>query len=218
MNIVKDLMVPVGVCGAVHQDMTVAQAIQTLSETRGNQNIPTGAFKHRVLLVLDDDHHVVGKLSHSEMVMNMDPIYRSLEDSQDIAHTSTAGLSQSLLKSLLRWDSLWNESFEHRRQMLLNLKVKNCMSIAMIDECVLETDLLEVAIHKLAIYRHQSLLVVGVDGVVWNSKVGRCFRAISSRCRGFEYLTRDASFSSMEIDYYFSDNWTRWTPAFDGRI
>ena len=180
MDIVKDLMVPVGHCGTVHQDMTVRKAIWILKETRDKQPAAKAAFKYRVLLVLDDDNRVVGKLGHSEIVMNMDPIYRSLEDSEQIAHTSTAGLSQALLKSLLRWDSLWNESFEQRCQRVLNLKVKNCMCIAITDECVLETDSLEVAIHKLAIYRQQSLLVVGVDGVMGILRLTDVFEQIAT--------------------------------------
>ena len=179
MNIVKDLLVPVGECGTVHQDMMVRQAIRTLRDARDKQGASGVAFKYRVLLVLDDDNRVVGKLGHSEIVMNMDPIYRSLEDSGEIAHTSTAGLSQTLLKSLLRWDSLWNETFEQRCQRVLNLKVRSCMSIAITDECVLETDSLEVAIHKLAIYRQQSLLVIGVDGVMGILRLADIFEQIA---------------------------------------
>ena len=179
MNIVKDLMVPVAVCATVHQDTTVRQAIRTLKQASDKKPASMGAFKYRVLLVLDDDHRVVGKLGHSEIVLNMDPIYRSLEDSEEIAHTSTAGLSQALLKSLLRWDSLWKESFEQRCQRVLNLKVKSCMSIAISDECVLDTDSLEVAIHKLVIYRQRSLLVVGVDGVVGILRLTDVFEQIA---------------------------------------
>ena len=62
MNIVKDLMVSVGECGTVHQDTTVRQAIRTLKLARDKQPASWGAFKYRVLLVLDDDHRVVGKL------------------------------------------------------------------------------------------------------------------------------------------------------------
>ena len=179
MNIVKDLMVPVGHCGTVHQDMTVRQAIRTLKEAQDKQRASRGAFRYRVLLVLDDDNRVVGKLGHFEIVMNMDPIYRSLEYSGEIVHTSTAGLSQTLLKSLLRWDSLSNESFEQRCPRVLNLKVKSCMCIAMTDECVLETDSLEVAIHKLTIYRQQSLLVMGLGGIAGILRLTDIFEQIA---------------------------------------
>ena len=128
---------------------------------------------------MDDDNRVVGKLGHFEIVMNMDPIYRSLEYSGEIAHTSTAGLSQTLLKSLLRWDSLSNESFEQRCQRVLNLKVKSCMCIAMTDECVLETDSLEVAIYKLTIYRQQSLLVIGLGGIAGILRLTDIFEQIA---------------------------------------
>ena len=179
MKIVKDLMVPVDDCGTVHQEETVSEAIQTLQKTRDKQQTHAGAFKYRVLLVLDDDHRVVGKLGHTDIVMHLDPRYQSDESSQTIAHTSTAGLSPALLKSLVQWDSLWNESFEQRCRKVRELKVKDCMCAATNEECVLENELLEVAMHKLAAGRHQSLLVTRNDGVVGILRLTDVFEQIA---------------------------------------
>ena len=132
--------------------------------------------------MLDDDRRVVDKLGHTDIVLNLDPRYQNHENSETIAHTSTAGLSPALLRSLVQWDSLWNESFEQRCQKVLNLKVKDCMCTSANDERVLESDLLEVAIHKLATGRHQSLLVTGADGVVGILRLTDVFEQIA---RGF---------------------------------
>ena len=179
MKIVKDLMVAVDDCGTVHQEETVCEAIQTLKKTRDKQQTQAVAFKYRVLLVLDDDHRVVGKLDHTDIVMHLDPRYQSDESSQTIAHTSTAGLSPALLKSLVQWDCLWNESFEQRCRKVLQLKVKDCMCAATDEECVLENELLEVAMHKLATGRHRSLLVTSDDGVVGILRLTDVFEQIA---------------------------------------
>ena len=179
MKIVKDLMVPVDDCGTVHQDKTIGEAIQTLKQTRDRQRVPEAAFKYRVLLVLDDDHRIVGKLGHTDIVLKIDPRYQGDERSHAIAHTSTAGLSPALLNSLVHWDSLWNESFEQRCRKVLKLSVKECMCAATCEDFVMETDLLEAAMHKLATGRHHSLLVTRDDGVVGILRLTDVFEQIA---------------------------------------
>jgi CBS domain containing-hemolysin-like protein len=53
------------------------------------------------------------------------------------------------------------------------------MCAASNDECVLENELLEVAMHKLATGRHQSLLVTRDDGVVGILRLTDVFEQIA---------------------------------------
>ena len=170
MEIVKDLMVPREDCATVGQEMTIGQAILVLKKAQDNQpasgtcsRLPCAGY--RALLVLDDESRAVGKLGLTDIVLHLDPHYLGHGSFQAIAHTATAGLSPALLTSLVQWDSLWSESFEDRSRKVLNLKVKECMCGATNAERVLESDLLQVAIHKFAVGYHQSLLVTGKDGV-----------------------------------------------------
>ena len=170
MELVKDLMVPLEDCATVGQEMTICQAILVLKKSRDKQTasgtssgLPGTGYQ--ALLVLDDESRVVGKLGQTDIVLNLDPNYLGRGGSRAIAHTATAGFSPALLTSLVQWDSLWNESFEDRLRRVLNLKVKECMCGATNEERVLESDPLQVAIHKLAVGYHQSLLVTGNDGV-----------------------------------------------------
>ena len=179
MEIVKDLMVPLEDCATVGQEMTICQAILALERSRDNQIAFGAASMYRALLVLDDESRVVGKLGQTDIVLNLDPRYQSHGSSQAIAHTATAGLSPALLKSLVQWDSLWNESFKDRCRKLLNLKVKDCMCGATSEECVLESDPVQVAIHKLTIGCHQSLLVAGNDRVVGILRLSDIFEQIA---------------------------------------
>lgn len=188
MKTVKDLMVPAVECGSVHQDLTVCEAILTFKSAQGEQVSNWGFFKGGALLVRSKDNRVVGKLGGSDIVMNMDPAYRTREDSQAIAHTSTVGLSPALLKSLIQDFAIWGESFEQRCQELLNLKVKDCMCLPGSNVSVLESDLLEVAIHKLATGRHQTLLVTGGNLVVGLLSLIDVFDQLARGCQEEEGL------------------------------
>ena len=83
---------------------------------------------------------------------------------------------------MLQSYSLWNESFEQRSQVVFNLRVKDCMCTPGFEVCVLEGDLLEVAIHKLATGRRQSLLVTGGDEVVGILRLADIFEQLSLGC------------------------------------
>ena len=159
MNFVRDLMVTAEKRGRIHQDATIGEAILMLE--RGHHGPPADgeSRNYGVLLVLNKDNSLVGKLSPTEIVRSMDPIYHNHQGHEAIAHTATAGLSPALLKSLTQDSPSRCESFEQICQNVLNLKVKDCMTPPHSNECVLESETLEEAIHKLAIGNHQSLVV-----------------------------------------------------------
>ena len=184
MEIVKDLMVPLEECATVGQEITIGQAILALKKSRDNQVASSTSSRflctgYPAMLVLDDESWVVGKLGQTDIVLNLDPNYQGHGGFQAIAHTATAGLSPALLKSLVQWDSVWNESFEHRCRKVLNLKVKDWMCGAASEERVLESDPLQVAIHKLAVGYHQSLLVTSHDEVTGILRLSDIFEQIA---------------------------------------
>ena len=182
MPIVRDLMVPVVECGTVDQEMTVCEAIKTLAETQFRQQSQKHVLKYPALLVTNKDNRVVGKLGRTDMVANMDPVHRRPDSSNAIAHTSTCGISPKLLKALVQHHCFWNQSFEQRRRHLLSLKVKDCMGTPHQDEYVLESDSMEVAIHKLVIGRYQTLLVREVDGIVGILRLADVFDRLILQC------------------------------------
>lgn len=166
MEIVKDLMVPVEECVTVNQEMTVREAIQILEKAQEKQRAKGGAYQYRALLVLNEENQVVGKLSHLDIVKNMEPKYRSQKGSEAIAHIYAAGFSPALLKSMMQRYSYWDESFERRCQEVLSVKVKDCMHPPGNDEYLQQSDSLELAVHQLVMGHHQSLSVTDGDCIV----------------------------------------------------
>jgi len=178
MNFVRDLMISAAKCGRIHQDATIGAAILMLENDHNGPFAGGEVLNQAALLVLDEDSLVVGKFSPAEIVRNMDPIYHSQQGAETIAHTAASGLTPALLKSLTQNSPLRCESFEHICQNVLNLKVKDCMVPPQSNECVLESDRLEEAIHKLAIGAHQSLLVTSKQRIVGILRLSDVFQQL----------------------------------------
>ena len=178
MKLVKDLMLPAKDCATVHQEVTVGEALQKFKAMEKSQSGARLSPECGALMVVDQEKRAIGKLGPTDIVMSLDPGYRSRGDSSAIAHTATAGLSPALLRSLLHRYSAWNESFETRCQSMLVLTVEECMCQPNSSECVIDSDLLEVAVHKLTMSHHQSLLVVGTQGIVGILSLSDVFREI----------------------------------------
>ena len=179
MNLVPDLMLTAAKCDRIHQDMSIREAILILERSHDVRRASGEALNYGAMLVLNNDNVVVGKLSPTEIVMNMDPIYHGQQGPEPIAHTAAAGLTPALLKSLTRNSPFRCESFEHICQNVLNLKVKDCMSPTKSNECVLESETLEEAIHKLAKGSNQSLLVTSGENIVGILRLSDVFQQLT---------------------------------------
>jgi len=186
MEIVKDLLLPVDKCSTVNYEMTVREAIQILERDQEIQRTKGEPCRYRALLVINEDNEVVGKLSHLDIVTNMEPKYRSQKGSEAIAHIFAAGLSPALLKSMMQRYSFWDESFEQRCQEVLNVKVKDCMHTPGKDEYVQQNDSLELAVHQLVMGHHQSLLVTEEDCIVGVLTLTDVFEGICRRSWDWE--------------------------------
>ena len=184
MNIVRDLMVTAAKCGRIHQDLTIREALPMLERGLAGPRAGEVVLSYGALLVLDKDNLVVGTLSPTEIVMNMDPVYHGLQGSESIAHTAAAGFTPSLLKSLTQDSPSRYEPFDQICQYVLNLKVKDCMRPPQSNECVLESETLEEAIHKLARGNHQSLLVTWGERIVGILRLIDVFQQLAQERRG----------------------------------
>lgn len=179
MDFVRDLMVSASRCGHIRQEVTIGAAIPMLESGYDGTSAGEEALNHTTLLVLNNDNSVVGKLSPTEIVRNMDRIYHSQQGDENIAHTAASGLTPALLKSLTQNSPLRCESFERICQYVFNLRVVDCMVPPQNNQCVLESDRLEVAIHKLAIGAHQSLLVTSEERIVGILKLSDVFKQLT---------------------------------------
>ena len=109
--------------------------------------------------------------------------YRTQRSPETIANIFAAGLSPSLLKSMMERYSYWTETFDQKCKQVLEVKIKDCMHSPKRDECVQQSAPLELALHQLVIGRHQSLLVVEGDSIVGTLTLADVFQRLRRLCQ-----------------------------------
>lgn len=151
---VKDLMIPIEDYATINEDATIAEAIQALENAdRRHGEKP---YRHQSLVVIDANRHVVGRLSQVDIMHAMEPRYSELGDARWIGRSV---LSREVLKTLREKFELWEQPLEELCRIVQQVKVHDFMQIPTEGEFVKETDTMNVAMHRIVMGRHHSLLV-----------------------------------------------------------
>jgi len=158
---VKDIMVPLEEYACVYQEATLYEAIRALEEAQ--QKFNRAQYKHRAVLVHDENNKIVGKLSQLDVLRGLEPKYSEIGD---FKHISRFGFSERFIKSMITDYGLWQKPMERVRQEAHRIKVKSIMYTPTAGEYVTEDTSLDEAIHQLVIGRHQSLLVTKNEQVI----------------------------------------------------
>ena len=151
-KIVKDLMVRLSEYATVSEDSTLYDAIIALEEIQ--EKFDQTRYRHRAILIYDENRHITGKVSQLDVLRALEPKYDDM--GKGISHY---GFSKNFLKSLREQFSLFDKPIEEICQKAALLKVKNIMYTPTEGQYVKENDSLDVAIHRLVMGHHQSLLV-----------------------------------------------------------
>jgi len=179
MQTVKDLMIPIEKYVTVPDDTTVGEAIRVLQKIRDLYEAEGREYKPRHLIVLDKKNRVVGRLSQMDVVISLEPKYRTEHGDEAITHTSASGLSPELIKDMIRWYSLWGETFEERCQKVVKMSVRDCMKSPRKDEYIKDHESLEAAVHQMVMGRQTSLLVVHDQQVIGILRLSDVFDRIA---------------------------------------
>ena len=151
---VKELMVPISDYATVHEDATMAEAIQAFENEK--KRYGDAPYRHQSLVVIDSNQHVVGRLSQVDMMHALEPGYNDIGESRWIGYSE---LSRKVLATLREQFQLWEQPLEVMCQAVCNAKVKDHMQAPTEGEIVSETDTLNIAAHRIGMGRHHSLLV-----------------------------------------------------------
>lgn len=151
---VKDLMIPLAEYATVSEDANLYAAVLALEEAQ--KKFRQDAYKHRAILVLAKDRHVVGKLSQLDVIKGLEAGYKKMGDFKGISHT---GFSTEFIKSMVDKYDLWQKPLEDICRRAPHIKVKDVMYTPTEGEYVSEEATLDQAIHQLVVGHHQSLLV-----------------------------------------------------------
>ena len=101
---VKDLMVPISDYATVDENANMPEAIKALeNETKRHGDSP---YRHQPLVVIDNNRHVVGRLSQVDMMRALEPGYSKLGEAPWIGRSV---LSKEVLRTLREQFQLWEQ-------------------------------------------------------------------------------------------------------------
>jgi len=160
---VKDLMVPLSEYATVTQDATLYEAVLALEEAQENFEDKHTRYRHRAILILDKDGHVVGKLSQLDVLRALEPKYQEMVQGEGLHRF---GFAKEFEKSILEEFHLFASPLGDICRKAGEKNVKEFMYTPGKSEYVSEDATLDVAIHQLIIGHHQSLLVTRSKKIV----------------------------------------------------
>ena len=154
--LVKDLMVPLSEYATISENATLYEAVLALEKAQELFEDKHTRYRHRAILVLDQNDTVIGKLSLFEVLMSLEPKYQNMSDEKGMQRY---GFSKNFMQSMLKEYNLISKPLEDLCCEVGQKNVTEYMIKPTEGEFVSEDSSLEHAIHQLVLGRLQSLLV-----------------------------------------------------------
>jgi len=155
---VKDLMVPLSDYATVSEDSTLYDAIIALEEAQ--KKFDQTRYRHRAILIYDENKRITGKVSQLDILRALEPKYDEIGNQRGISHY---GFSKRLIRTLREQFSLFDKPMEEICKKTARRMVKDIMQTPVEGEYVRENQSLDVAIHRMVMGHHLSLLVTKDD-------------------------------------------------------
>jgi CBS domain-containing protein len=159
--LVKDLMVPLSEYATVPEGSTLFEAVLALEKAQ--EEFDHTKYKHRAILILDGQNRVVGKLSHMDVLRALEPRIDEGNGIQELGHF---GFSEGFVSELRRQQRMKAGPLSDLCRKAVELRVEDFMlkadALAYIDD----ESTLDLAVHKLVLGNHLSLLVTREEGVI----------------------------------------------------
>lgn len=178
--LVKDVMVPLSEYATVSQDATLSEAVQELKKTQANYD--QSKYRHRAILIYDENNRIVGKVSFISILRGLEPKYDAMLSDKGPMHL---GFTRTFQRAMIEQLKLWGEPLDDLCAKSGNVKVKTFMAKPGPDEQIELDATLNEAIHYLVMGHHQSLMVMDGDDVVGLLRLADVFDLVAdavSKC------------------------------------
>jgi CBS domain containing-hemolysin-like protein len=166
-------MVPLSEYATVAQEATLYDAILALEQAQ--EEFDQSHYRHRAILVFDEQDRVIGKLGLFDILMALENKYNEIGD---LERHCGLGLSPTFVKSILQNYSFWSEPLEAICRNAAEQTVKDIMHRLTEREYIDESAPLDEAVHQLIMGHHQSLIVTRGEEIVGILKLSDIFREI----------------------------------------
>jgi CBS domain-containing protein len=150
---VKDVMVPVSEYATVSQEATLYDAVLALEKAQ--EKFDQNRYRHRAILVYDENGKITGKISQIAILRALEPKYEHFEIPR-----SRLLFAPKFMNSLFDQYDLWNKPLDDICKKAGQTRVKEFVENFGEGEIVEEETSLNEAIHILVVGQLQSLLVM----------------------------------------------------------
>jgi CBS domain containing-hemolysin-like protein len=160
MNLlVKDLMVPLSEYATVSKTATLSEAVLALEKSQ--QEFDQNRYRHRAVLIYDENNKIIGKVSQLDVLRSLEPKYDEMLTGG--TKSFQMGFTRNFQKKMLEQLRLWNDPLDHICKKAAEKRVDSFMIKPEEGEFI-EADVnLNEGIHQLVMGSHQSLLVTSPD-------------------------------------------------------
>lgn len=148
-------MVPVSDYAMVGESASLKEALVALENEQ--RSYKDGPYRHQSLVVVDDKQHVVGRVSQIDIMRALEPRYKNVGDHRNLG--GLAGLTSRMLVTMREEFQLWERPVESLPGVIAGLKVADVMQTPSEGEFVKESDTMNIAMHRIVMGQHHSLLV-----------------------------------------------------------
>jgi CBS domain-containing protein len=173
---VKDLMIPLAEYATVSKNATLQDAVLALEEAQ--KAFRKGPYKHRAILVYDENSHVVGKVSQLDILRALEPKYEQMMEKETKSSLARFGFGRQFQKTLLEQFRLWDKPLRDICKRAHEIYVKDFMYTPGEGEYVDENSGLDEAINQLVMGHHQSLIVTRGKEIVGILRLTDVFMAV----------------------------------------
>jgi Mg2+/Co2+ transporter CorC len=157
---VRDLMVPADRFPKISNRTSFYEALRALETAQ--QKYMAGEAKQRILLVEDDDHKIIGKLSPIDLLRGLETNY-----SRIVAEKTLTRFGFSYIWKTVQEDyNLWGNPFHDLCRKAVEVHVKDFLKGPSEEQSVEADDLMAKCFHLFVMNRHDSLFVFEGDQVV----------------------------------------------------
>jgi CBS domain-containing protein len=179
---VKELMVPLSEYATVSEGATLFEAVLALEKAQ--EEFDHTKYRHRGVLILNQNGQVVGKLGQLDVLQALEP---RDENDDEISSLAQFGFSSSLVRKLRKDRRLLGAPLKNLCSKATRLKVEDCMQAVTEGEHVSQDDSLDIAIHQLVTGNHPSLLVTNKNQIVGILRLSDVFAAVFHAMKECEF-------------------------------
>jgi CBS domain-containing protein len=172
---VREMMVPLEEYAAVSETATMFDAVVALEKAQ--REFDQSRYRHRAILVLDDQKNVVGKVSQLDLLKALEP---NLDKTLDTGTLGRTGVNLDFIESISR-QGFSGQPLDDLCRKAGELSVRDFMYSPLAGEFIGEDASLNEAVHRLIVGQHHSLLVTRGKEIVGVLRLTDVFKLVSER-------------------------------------